>query len=277
MPSEVWQHFEKLEGNKFVVCNVCQAKLPFSGNTTNLRDHLKRWHSSLLSASSTSKVQQEVPRYFAKKVDPSRAKEITNKIVDVVVDGLPISIVEKESFKTLIKNIAPGYQLPCRKTVSKILSERHVAGKRELTQKLTECDSLSITTDAWTSLCQEAYLAVTCHHVGPDWKLKTNLLATRPLTERHTAVNLAEEINATVAEYDLSSKLVACVHDNAANVCRAMPLLKGAAHTGQGGVFSVNCAGHTLNLCIQHGLEGVRAVNTAVAAARRLVGHLKKK
>lgn len=76
----------------------------------------------------------------------------------------------------------------------------------------------------------------------------------------------------------MSSKRIACAHDNASNTCRAMPLLLDSDNAGGAncGVISVSCAGHSINLYIQNSLEEVRAVSTLVSAARRLVGHFRK-
>lgn len=43
MPSDVWKFFTKKEGNS-CVCNLCGSKYKNSGNTTNLRNHLKGKH-----------------------------------------------------------------------------------------------------------------------------------------------------------------------------------------------------------------------------------------
>ena len=43
--SNVWDYFEKLS-NSSIKCKECLKQLTFSGNTTNLWDHLKRKHRS---------------------------------------------------------------------------------------------------------------------------------------------------------------------------------------------------------------------------------------
>ncbi|MGH0187809.1 UNVERIFIED_CONTAM: hypothetical protein FKN15_026763 [Acipenser sinensis] len=43
-----------------------------------------------------------------------------------------------------------------------------------------------------------------------------------------TAVNLAEAITQINTEFEVATKVIACVHDNVANVCRAMSLLSAA-------------------------------------------------
>ncbi|XP_062142940.1 uncharacterized protein LOC133850771 [Drosophila sulfurigaster albostrigata] len=45
--SKVWQFFEKSKDGKFAKCKSCAKIYKTSGNTTNLRDHLRRLHPSL--------------------------------------------------------------------------------------------------------------------------------------------------------------------------------------------------------------------------------------
>ena len=57
LKSDVWNHFrfktakdKELDKTK-VVCKVCQAELSYCRNTTNLRNHLTRYHTTLTLAS----------------------------------------------------------------------------------------------------------------------------------------------------------------------------------------------------------------------------------
>ncbi|XP_030751374.1 zinc finger BED domain-containing protein 1-like [Sitophilus oryzae] len=45
--STVWEHFKKTEEKK-VTCNICKNEFKYSGNTSNLREHLKRKHPASL-------------------------------------------------------------------------------------------------------------------------------------------------------------------------------------------------------------------------------------
>ena len=49
---------------------------------------------------------------------------------------------------------------------------------------LDDTDAVTITTDGWTSLCTESYIAVTCHFITSDFKLDSCLLQCNKFTER---------------------------------------------------------------------------------------------
>ncbi|KAK9973179.1 hypothetical protein ABG768_023922, partial [Culter alburnus] len=85
---------------------------------------------------------------------------------------------------------------------------------------------IALTTDIWTSLATEAYLGVTCHFITEDWKMKSITLATMPLDERHTGVNIATWLEEVVTKFNISvDNIKAVVHDNGSNVVAALKLL----------------------------------------------------
>lgn len=64
----------------------------------------------------------------------------------------------------------------------------------------------------------KGFMAVTCHYIDESFKLDSTLLDCFPMTERHTADNLASELVRIAAEWDITGKVVACVSDNASNI-----------------------------------------------------------
>ena len=49
---DVWKHFGFAKTDKgVVICLHCKSKLKYSGNTTNMATHRKRYHAELSSAS----------------------------------------------------------------------------------------------------------------------------------------------------------------------------------------------------------------------------------
>ncbi|MGH0146884.1 UNVERIFIED_CONTAM: hypothetical protein FKN15_045581 [Acipenser sinensis] len=160
--------------------------MSFCGNTTNLRDHLVRRHLTKYDNGNTSKKQKEatpsVTAYFGKKVDPKsiRAKEITGLIVDVVTQDIR-PVVDRAALKNLIVNLAPGYEMPCQR-ISKFITLDHKRAKEKLRQDLSqECNSMSITTDVWTSMAQEEFLTVTCHYIKQNWALACRQFSNKKL------------------------------------------------------------------------------------------------
>ncbi|XP_034147378.1 zinc finger BED domain-containing protein 4-like [Esox lucius] len=130
---------------------------------------------------------------------------------------------------------------------------------------------IALTTDIWTSLATETYLGVTCHFRTEDWNMKSLTLATMPLEERHTGVNIATWLEEVVTKFNISlDSIKAVVHDNGSNVVAALKLLA-EKHNW----VSVRCTGHTLQLVVNHSLKET-SISKALGAARTLVEHFRR-
>lgn len=89
-----------------------------------------------------------------------------------------------------------------------------------VSEKLEAAEKVAITSESWTALNTESYVTIICHYIT-DWKLQSAVLQTRATTDRHTAENCANLLNIATEVWDIKIKVVACIHDNAANVVLA--------------------------------------------------------
>lgn len=71
--SNIWKHFQKVTPNT-AKCNMCSKILKTSGNTTNLKTHLKQKHYSILQHLSDEKKETEKPDAPRKKKLPLQPK-----------------------------------------------------------------------------------------------------------------------------------------------------------------------------------------------------------
>jgi len=67
---------------------------------------------------------------------------------------------------------------------------------------------------------------------------------------RHTADNLRTELCHVIGDWQLETKVVATVTDNAANITAALRQLQKSNNAFQG-VKHLSCFAHTLNLVVQ--------------------------
>lgn len=160
---------------------------------------------------------------------PREAGVLTDSILNMMVrDMRPLSMVEDEGFKLMVKSFHPGYNLPSRPHLTQLMERKYEAtfGKVKEALKSTK-NKIALTADAWTSVATEAYLGITCHFLSDDWKLNTFCLTTMPLEERHTGANIAAWIQEAVEKFDIPpSKIVALVHDNGSNIVLAANILQ---------------------------------------------------
>ena len=202
--SSVWTHYGFVKINddvdkRKVACRQCNFVLKYSGNTTNLTDHLRRKHptvyktsqvkSKLPSLSPSLPVASPLPNssstetfhsiFGSNKLQPTsrRAKEITSAMAQFIVKDLrPFSVVANSGFKNLIKVLEPKYNIPARQHFSdKVIPELYTKVSSQLKLEL-KGNYVAITTDGWTSRATESYVTITSSHIDENWNIKNYVL-----------------------------------------------------------------------------------------------------
>ncbi|XP_063743762.1 E3 SUMO-protein ligase ZBED1-like [Eleginops maclovinus] len=228
-----------------------------------MHNHLKARHP----VEVTSGQQQSVAAFMVRstKMNARRAEQLTALLAKMVAkDMLPISFVEGEGFRELMNFVEPEYKVLCRKTITSRLEKLHIENASILRNDLENADKVSLTTDSWTALTTESYVTVTCHYML-EWEMRSAVLQTKAMPERHTADNLANVLSNARDHCGLTGKVTACVHDNASNIVLA---------NSQAGLGwdSQPCFAHTLQLATNDGFK-LQNINHVVKAANRLVSH----
>ena len=202
--------------------------------------------------------------YLQRPASVARQKRLTALLLRMIVrDFQPFSIVEDAGFREFVHALDPTYVLPTRHQLSKeLLVGKYQQALDEVKQVLCSAKAVSLTTDSWTSICTENYIAVTAHYVTEDFRLGSCLLQCIRYTERHTADNLCTELRRVITEWSLEEKLVAVVTDNAANVTAAVRQLQQT--DGFRAVKHLPCFAHTLNLVVQQAVQSINDLKTKV-------------
>ena len=160
--SALWNHFgfevgdEGQEVNKKeVCCRICNKRVSYSGNTSNMMPPVRTWHPD--KADPSSLVAPPVACSYvmpARKLLPggNRAKAITRKIVEFIAQDMrPIAVVSGEGFQNMINCLEPSYQIPSRKTMKGVLTDMQKEISSTLKQELQDIKDVPLTTDFWTS------------------------------------------------------------------------------------------------------------------------------
>jgi hypothetical protein len=202
----------------------------------------------------------------------SRSKEITRLITEMIcVDLHPLRLVEGEGFGNLLHFLEPGYKIPSAAHFSTLIHRKHKAGVENLKELLQqEATSVSLTTDIWTSMANDAYLTVSAHFISNDWTLKSVVLCTSAFPERHTGVEISHKLVGIAQEFSISEKIVCIVHDQGSNMVLCMRLLKEDMSWE-----SLRCSAHCLQLCINTSLSSVSTIESMIAHAKKLVAHFR--
>ncbi|KAJ8892105.1 hypothetical protein PR048_004685 [Dryococelus australis] len=126
-----------------------------------------------------------------KPLPVKRAIQIDKHLVRMVVKGYyPFSLVEDEELKNFVHILSPAYHLPTRKTLStSLISRLYMSVREKVKLNMNEASAVCMTTDSWTFINNESFVAVTVHFVDSESKLSTFLLGCITFNERHTAEN----------------------------------------------------------------------------------------
>ena len=193
--SAVWQHFEMVEvnGRRKTKCNICNFELAYNGGTSAMQNHLKKHPASVepkkSQASDTSSKQQTLKQVMGARSGikmTERYQLLVRRIAEMcALDFRPLSIVNGEGFQSLVGNLDPNFKVPCHTTV-KNLHKIYCEKKEEMMKAVSSQSGVALRTDLWTSAPTGGYITLTSHYIDENWELRSQVLATRTMLERHT-------------------------------------------------------------------------------------------
>ena len=242
--SKIWKFFgfkASESEKKFGFCVLCDAKLKYCRNTTNLLMHFKGQHpliyakSELLQQKSAAKESCCSMHYATHSTDkeddsqqtlnetfqttavlPANSRQamyITNSIgYFMAKDMLPISTTNGIGFKRLLRVLEPRYTVPHRKTFTeKTLPAMYTNLKDNCVRPLvSSANRFALTTDCWTSRADPVFIGVTVYFITEDFQLKSFALTNEELPVSHNAANLASALEGVLEEWGLSHKNLSC-------------------------------------------------------------------
>lgn len=232
LKSPVWQYFKlskEIKGKAF--CGLCSDVLNYeSGNTSSLKKHIERRHNISIKASLTAtninsnqsqlSIQDSFQLCKPLKINDERSQGIIRRIALMICKDLqPISILEDEGFKELVRYLEPRFKMVSRAYMSSTtLPQLYGEGKSKLELVIKDAEALSLTTDAWTSRATQNFVTVTMHCIF-NWELKSYVLSTDGFSLTHTAGNLATHLNDIISKWKLPDEDCQYVTtDNASNI-----------------------------------------------------------
>ena len=109
----------------------------------------------------------------------------------------------------LLKFVEPEFKLPCRQTtMHRLLAKKDVLAASIKDDMSTRATEISITTDIWTSITNEAYMSFTASYLTPQW---TNMNVVRDsvnIYERHTLEHISTKLGEIACVWNISEKIV---------------------------------------------------------------------
>lgn len=285
--SLIWKFYQKRKGEG--ECKYCKKLIQTpSGSTSGLLRHLKlhpvaekdylklTMEEGNQRKKETSVKQMTMKDCLAKhqkvKISEEKKNKIDRKIgIMMACDYQPYRIVEDRGFRGLINELEPGYELPSRTTFSRSIVPRiYSEEKAKLAEEIKTdigngIESVSFTTDTWSSAGHVSFISLTSHYLTKDFELKYHVLGNYHFPGSHTASAIQEKLEVAVEEWKLPVNTIPIyiVTDNAKNFIAAI---------NKTSWTHMQCFAHTLQLAIQSAKKE-HEVEALLAKGRAIVGH----
>ncbi|XP_049813686.1 E3 SUMO-protein ligase ZBED1-like [Schistocerca nitens] len=197
---------------------------------------------------------------------------MTRTLVAMITDDFqPLSVIEDTGFRRFVSLLDPQYSIPNRKKLRLMMEDDYHKQKEAVNLAMEHSTCVSLTTDIWTSLNSEAYIAVTGHLINTNWCLKALALETFHFPEKHTALNISEVLDNMISKWNIGNKVVSITTDNASNMTAAVQLI----HSGNIYMQHVPCLAHTINLVVKSSLNTNSELCIMWEKAREIVSYFK--
>ncbi|CAM4503155.1 unnamed protein product [Leuciscus chuanchicus] len=87
----------------------------------------------------------------------------------------PLAAVQGEGFREILHFFEPGYDIPSYKTLWNTIKHQYDSMREKIVEEMRD-QTVSLTTDLWTSSTMEPYITVTAHYITDTWKLTARVL-----------------------------------------------------------------------------------------------------
>ncbi|CAF0735235.1 unnamed protein product [Adineta steineri] len=221
---------------KCLLCTKPKRVIEKQGVTSNFTRHVRHYHkeeyekwlnesNKVNSPSQTNKITS----HFSKKsCSPNRAlygsnhprqMELSLAIVNdlIITMGLPLSIVERPAFINFMRKVDSKFNIVNRRTITrKTIPTLYDKMHDHLITFCSTATFLSLALDIWSDRRMRSFFAITAHAIiGGNFK--TYVLCFVPLWGTHSGAVLLKKYEEIINKFDIKSKIVRLITDNAAN------------------------------------------------------------
>ena len=126
----------------------------------------------------------------------------------IVIIQQPFTIVEETAFHEFIKTFYPAAKFPTANTIKNNIMEYHKTETKKIQEKLQNNSSqISYTTDTWTSISMEAFLAITAYFIDSNWNIQPIILDFVSISGAHSSENLKNSFVTYLENFAIQTKV----------------------------------------------------------------------
>ena len=125
--------------------------------------------------------------------------------------------MEHESFTELVDLLRPKVSIPKRAKLKALITQHVNYIEENILRDIDSTTKYSLALDVWSSPFRQSFLGVTIYFIDKNWEFKEELLAFKPLLQKHTGWEMANIVYSLLKKYKITSRLLVVTADNAAS------------------------------------------------------------
>jgi hypothetical protein len=254
--SWVWDYFIRKQNEKGEVRAYCQfvsengekclKNYKYDGSTGNLSYHATK--HGIIPPTAESTISENKLKATMSNINNNGQKEKELSILRwILLTTQPLSTVTHKAYIEHMNIIDPLFTVPGEKKIRMMIARSYGYNRDKLKLLLKTAQSISLTTDLWSSRSKHGYLGLTATWINKDFEIMDVLLEISYFPTPHTAQAITEAIENAIQKWEIESQVISITTDNGANMVAAIRDLEP--------IKRLSCAAHTLQLAINKGLK----------------------
>lgn len=170
-----------------------------------------------------------IPQKGSYSLNSERRKLLDQKVAAMIAKDLePVSIVENKGFLDLLRAADPQYSLPSQEKIeTELLPNLYGTVSAFVKRQLEGIDNIALSTDLWSNGNQADNFTISAHFISPsDWTFQSLNLSTAIFYTGYSGDTVTNEIERSVAQWDITNKIRMMITDSATNVLLANQTLQ---------------------------------------------------
>uniref|UniRef100_A0A670ZKJ7 BED-type domain-containing protein n=1 Tax=Pseudonaja textilis TaxID=8673 RepID=A0A670ZKJ7_PSETE len=188
-----------------IICKICGVQLSYNGNTSSLRQHLFCKHRceyiEVLKVANRNKGIAGTGEFGTPR--PPVPSQTTQAIADfIVLDLMPMEVVEGEGFGKMLAVLDPNYKSPeAAAFAHTVLKDMYTQVKGKIWELVRALPQCSLSLDIWCHSSTLTYLTLTAHYVDDCFEPQARVLSSRPIPENPSTESLVESLTEATKEW----------------------------------------------------------------------------
>jgi hypothetical protein len=252
---EVFKYIERID-DEHVQCNKCKKKLKFQKDCTNTGNLWK--HKCLIQLKEID--EKKFSNYYNQQY-------LNYSLLKIIVeDQRTFNLFSTESFKNFFHIFLKDFKIPVYNTIIALLEKNYKSCILKMKNEFEKIEFYSFSSDLWTSLSKDHYLATKIVYIDDNWKIQSKVISFLELIDVHVDnIIITNLINNIFEALGIKKeKITSFTCDKGSNIRKAIENLN---------IDFFHCTNHNLNLCITDSLDSINLIRDKIKKIISTINH----